>query len=260
MRVWRVLYTMQQRRVSGSALVMTNGLAPSRRPAVRGDVLPVFASALTEDVVESLPSAASIVATRRVRTDGPRLLYVGRIVEEKGLIEAVDAVRILRQRFEGVRFDIVGNDDGPFADLLRKHISGLSDAVCLRGHIPVGPRLMEVYQDSDAFVLPSYHEGGVPYVLIEALACAVPVVATRVGGIPAALEDGRRALLVDRSPVAIADAIERILLDPDLAERLAIEGSAWAREHTLERSCSKVVSHLSDLVDRRNRHESAGAA
>ena len=84
---------------------------------------------------------------------------------------------------------------------------------------------------ADVFVLPSLSEGS-PNALLEAMACGLPIVATRVGGVPEIAVDGETALLVPpEDPVALARAIDRLLRDRPLAARL---GSA-ARAAVLTR-------------------------
>ncbi len=85
----------------------------------------------------------------------------------------------------------------------------------------------DLLADSDVFVMPSSSEG-CPHALLEAMACGVPVVATRVGGIPEIVEDGRSGLLVPpNDPVALRDGLRSVLADDDL--RVALSAAARCR-------------------------------
>jgi glycosyltransferase involved in cell wall biosynthesis len=84
---------------------------------------------------------------------------------------------------------------------------------------------------ADAFILPSHSEG-LPTVLFESLYSATPSIFTRVGGIADVVEDGQHALLIEPgSTDAICTAIERLMQDGDLCERLSQQGHALIRDH-----------------------------
>ncbi|HVQ35978.1 MAG TPA: glycosyltransferase family 4 protein, partial [Pyrinomonadaceae bacterium] len=127
--------------------------------------------------------------------------------------------RYLRENHskQGATLVIVG--EGPELESLTTAAaaSNLSDCVIFAGQVKdVAP----FYAAADVLVLPSHSEGS-PYVLLEAMAARVPVVATAVGGVPEMVEDAESALLVPASdPSAMAAAIERVLTDPELARRL----------------------------------------
>lgn len=123
---------------------------------------------------------------------------------------------------------------------------GLADRIHWGGHVKFGPDMFELYRSADVFVLPSLSEGA-PRVLIEARANGLPVVATRVGGIPSAVRDGVDGLLVPpRDPDAIAAAIERLIVDGDLRRTLIRNGYETARSGTIERLVDVAWAALTD--------------
>jgi len=142
--------------------------------------------------------------------DPPHVLYVGRLSEEKG-------VRELAAATEGLPRVVVG--DGPLRPLL-------PDAV---GFVP-RPELVASYQRAALVVCPSRREGyGV--VAREAMAHGRPVVATAVGGLAEAVDDGVTGLVVPpRDPAALRAAIERLLGDVELRRRLGAAAGERARE------------------------------
>jgi glycosyltransferase involved in cell wall biosynthesis len=144
---------------------------------------------------------------------GPfRILSVGRLSVEKGLDDLLDACALLEVRHE---LTIAG--DGP----LREHLRSRAGAnVVFRGALPRN-QLGAVYAAHDVFCIPSRSE---PFglVVLEALACGVPVIGTSVGGIPHMVTDGMNGLLVaPGQPVALAAGLARLAGDEKLRSSLA---------------------------------------
>lgn len=156
----------------------------------------------------------------------PTFACVASLREYKGHGVLLDALGLLRARGTFVRAVLVG--DGELRRPLEARIAreGLGDRVELRGALP-HEAIPEVLATSTAMVLPSVtsRDGqmeGIPVALMEAMAAGVPVVATRLSGIPELVHDGRTGLLVpERDPEALAAALERLAADPALGARLA---------------------------------------
>jgi glycosyltransferase involved in cell wall biosynthesis len=107
--------------------------------------------------------------------------------------------------------------------------------------VPHGEGLAAFYRAADVFVLPSVSEG-TPKVLLEAMANALPVVATDVGGVSTIVEDGANGLLVPpKSPSDLASAVRRVVGDGDLRRRIIAGGLTAARQHTLEGETARMV-------------------
>ncbi len=170
-------------------------------------------------------------AHREGRTPG-LIVAVGRMVEKKGFESLVDALRILRTTNDRARLVIVG--DGERRAALEARAAGLGDAVEFTGAQP-SEVVARWLQQAAVVAVPSVTDArdeteGLPMVLLEAMATASPVVATRHAGIPEAVEDGTSGLLVgERQPQALAEAIGRLLTDHELAARLG----GGARERVL---------------------------
>jgi len=148
----------------------------------------------------------------------PTLLFVGRLMAEKGVCDLLDAFVKVRSQVD-CRLIIVG--DGPLAnELCRRAVHlGVSDSVVFTGYL-AEPELNEVYMRADVFVLPTYSEG-FPTVLLEAMSFGLPIVTTSVGGAPDYLTEGENVLYVPpRQPKALAEALDRLLHDETLREEL----------------------------------------
>jgi D-inositol-3-phosphate glycosyltransferase len=163
---------------------------------------------------------------------GPMVLYVGRIAPIKGLETLLEAVAVLRAGGVPVRLIVVGGEtdepaDGHEAELRRLVARrGLGEAVSFVGAQPQ-ERLRAYYVASDVTVLPSHYES-FGMVALEAMACGTPVIASRVGGLPAVVLDGVTGFLVpDDDAPALAARMAAVLGDPDLRWRLGREGVRW---------------------------------
>jgi glycosyltransferase involved in cell wall biosynthesis len=142
------------------------------------------------------------------------VLNVARLTEPKGHFVLLDAVARLRGEGLAVRVDIVG--DGPVRRRLqeRAHELGIADVVDLPGAVGQD-RIRSYYERADVFCAPSFAEG-VPVVLMEAMAMGLPVVATRVMGVPELVDDGVHGKLVAPGrPDLLADAIRSLAAAPE---------------------------------------------
>lgn len=152
-----------------------------------------------------------------VAVDETLVVTVANLREGKGYLYLLDAARQVLDAGATVRFAAAGQ--GPQEAMLRaRHEElALGDDFQLLGYVPDAARLIA---GADLFVLASVHEG-LPLAIMEALALGVPVVATRVGGVPELVDAGTSGLLVEpRDPQALADAI-RAAADPLTRGRLA---------------------------------------
>jgi glycosyltransferase involved in cell wall biosynthesis len=175
------------------------------------------------------------------------ILCVGRLTPAKGQRVLVDASARLAAAGHAFRLVIVGA--GPDEAQLRDAVSsyGLEDRVEFTGALNQ-QQVLDWYARADAFVLPSFAEG-IPVVLMEAMACGIPCVTTRITGIPELIRDGLDGLLVTASDAnELTTALERLMGDEDLRERLARDGRERVREHyNLERN----VGRLGQLFEAR---------
>lgn len=240
------LYRRRQREVSDGVLVLVNSPHLVDRFPGRDDVGVVIESTLMEGSLVAEP--------RRLRpglgsTRSARLLMAGRIIPEKGLWEAAEAVLLLAERGIDAVLDIVGwqAPTDPVEQAFRRYVKklGIEERVRYLGYVPAGEDLAEVYRSSDVFVLPSRSRAeGFPRTVLEAMGAGIPVVTTPVGGVPHWVRHKEEAILVEPSPSAVADGIEALLKDADLHDRVARGGWEFARNCTLEKGSEDLARRL----------------
>ena len=178
------------------------------------------------------------------------ILAVGRLVEKKGFDYLLRACSILRRKGFNFNCRIIGERGEQYPILLEQIKGlGLEDFVNLEGP-KTHQHLLTAYQQSSMFVLPCrlVEDGdrdGIPNVLVEAMACGLPVISTEVSGIPELIESGKNGLLVkpdDSESLSIA--MERLLTSSMLATRL----SSHARRTVCERfDSAKTIRQLQIL-------------
>lgn len=187
------------------------------------------------------------VATHRVRDldDGSvALLSVGRLEPEKAPQLLLEMMALLEDRHGPERFSLTVVGTGVVEEQLWKEARRLRSRVIFVGYVPHGEALFRLYRESDVLVHTALTEG-VPQVLIEGQVVGIPIVATDVGGVRAAVAGGRAALLVSpRDPQALADGVQTIVGDPELREQLVAEGLDNAGALTIERQVDEMVTFL----------------
>jgi glycosyltransferase involved in cell wall biosynthesis len=173
----------------------------------------------------SAEEAQALKVRHGIKADERVVLAIGRLSSEKAHIDLLAAFRHLLVINPELKAKLIIVGDGPERKRLEAAAAsdGMAERVIFAGQInDVKP----YYAAADALALPSHSEGS-PYVLLEAMAASVAIVATRVGGVPEMVEDEESALLVPaRNPQAMAEAISRVLTDKELARRLTLNANA----------------------------------
>ncbi len=194
----------------------------------KADVVTAVSKAAAEYYTEKLgrevlhiPNAIdlSIVPREGRRFGDKQITFVGRLSREKGVDVLIRAVDKLRSDC-GIRCTLVIVGDGPE----RSNLESIAPKETrFLGFLP-REEALKVVRGSDVFVLPSRYEG-LSTSLLEAMACGIPVVATRVGGNSELIVDGENGFLVEPDdPEDLADKISLILSDENLARRLGSAG------------------------------------
>jgi glycosyltransferase involved in cell wall biosynthesis len=167
-------------------------------------------------------------------SDPPLIVAIGRLIVKKGFANLIRACALLVERGRLFRCEIFG--EGPLENQLLGQIeeSGLKELIQLPGPKPQH-QLRERLAAANVFVLPSVPEaeGGMdnlPTVIMEAMATGLPVVSTRIGGIPEMVIDNETGFLVrPDDPVLLADAIEKVINDRSLGQKLGQAGHGRAQ-------------------------------
>jgi glycosyltransferase involved in cell wall biosynthesis len=162
--------------------------------------------------------------------DPPRVLYVGLLTPRKGVLDLLAASRLLRERGVAHELWLLGGtpDEGPAAEAEVR--AELDASVRLLG--TRAPQEMPAeFAAADVFCLPSWWEA-MPLSVLEGMASGLPVVATDVGDVRTAVEDGHNGLLVrPRAPEELTAALAALLKDPELRRRMGANGRRAAEEH-----------------------------
>src|SRR5215475_7702957 len=198
-------------------------------------------------------------APRSVNNPVPRIVSVGRLVALKGFDDLIDACAELARREIDFVCDIIG--DGPLRETLQAKIErlDLSSRVNFLGSLSQGA-VFEKLQAADIFALASTTDAQgatdvFPTVILEAMASARPVVATRLAGIPELVVDGETGMLVSPGDsTALTQALERLLRDPDLRLHFGHAGHARIEQHF---RIEKTVVPLMEMFERSCSHRAA---
>jgi glycosyltransferase involved in cell wall biosynthesis len=180
------------------------------------------------------------------------VLIVGHLSEVKGYPEFFRAAAQVARRLDNVAFLALGEET--VSPGYREHLGQLVRDLNIADRVHfLGWRadVADVLRAADVMVLPSRAEG-LPLAILEAMACGKPVVATRINGVPEAVVDGRTGLLVEAGDEAgIADAVLRLLDQPDLARQMGREGRRVVEQQFALDRFVRQVEHLYGEVQAR---------
>ncbi len=175
------------------------------------------------------------------------ILYVGRIVLEKGIDTIIRVARVLMDRNVNFVIKIVGggSDLHEMKELLKE--LGVSKNVFFEGEVKNND-IVEFYQDADLFLFPSRRIEGHPMTISEAMLCGLPIVTSRNGGLKELIEDGQSGYYIDeKNPIEIAEKIIEMDSDRPMLKKL----SENARNHALKNYSSKaMVEQYNFLIEK----------
>jgi len=176
----------------------------------------------------------------------PAVLYVGQLVERKGVWDLVRAFEQVQQQIPEARLVMVG--DGPLAQNLADYCQSKSLRAALPGFVQERG-LAAYYAEARVFALATHGDIG-PFVLLEALACGLPVVVSDAAGhVPDAIEDGRNGFIFPAGDhTALAARLIQVLSDEALQARLAAAASASSQKFTVESTTRAFLQALGPPV------------
>lgn len=182
-----------------------------------------------------------------------KLIYVGRLDKNKGVIDAVKAISIIKKKNPNIdiSFTVIGSGNHDTLSELKSYIckNKLQDTVLLKGAIEFGPELFHFYKNCNLFILPSYSEG-IPKVLFEAMSFRLPIVTTDVGGIPTILNHNQSALFVTPGNInGFADSILKMYHSPNLREIILSNTDELIKEYSYEQLQAKLIRIIEKRVN-----------
>jgi hypothetical protein len=220
---------LMQASAGGRNVMLATGGAASPPSAHNAANRWIFSTSLTDDEL-----AACARPRRAPRSGTGRLIIACRQDALKGTGIVIESLPILRQRIPRISLDVVG--DGPnlseFKALARR--LGVSDRVTCHGKVN-HHEVIRLMQGADIFAYPTRASEGFPKVVLEALACGLPVVTTRVSVLPQLLRIGCGRLIDEAAPAALASGVEACLSDAAAYERMSRRAHETARQYSLER-------------------------
>jgi D-inositol-3-phosphate glycosyltransferase len=189
------------------------------------------------------------------------LLFVGRIEPLKGIDNLIEAIAILRRQGVYVSLSVIGGDpdqvvvshDGAetkrsvefnMSEMKRlqemRARYGMEDLVAFLGRRSQDT-LPYYYSAAEAVVVPSHYES-FGMVALEAMACGTPVVASQVGGLAYLVQDGETGYTVPADdPQALADALNRLLKDPEMRARMGLKAAEFAKEYAWSKIAARII-------------------
>jgi len=180
------------------------------------------------------------------KADIINILFISRIIKEKGVYEAVSAFEILKQKYDNIRFFIAGdgNELNNIKEFVKsKNISGIQ----FTGYIS-GRNKIDLLTKSHLLFFPSYYNEGMPIAVLEAMAFGMPVITRKVAGLNDFFEHGKMGYFTESlMPKNFADFIEKILLSRELLEKMAVYNYDYAQKRFL---ASKVVKRIEDIYEK----------
>jgi glycosyltransferase involved in cell wall biosynthesis len=248
--LWRAYTEFEERNLqwmANHALTFANGRALAQKHSRAGR--PVIETTTTTIGDRDIANRRDTCARAPVRA-----LTVSRIDPRKGLRVLPQVVRLLVDAGIDVTLDIVGpavgrpGEDERAAIVDDATVRGVGDRVSLAGAVPLD-RLLPMYAGYDLFVLPTLPGEGIPRVLLEAMSAGLPVVTTRVAGIPSLVTHEANGLLVERPDAAlVAAAMARVVRDRALRQGLIARGYDTARTFTLETQAARMMADVSSRL------------
>lgn len=223
-RFWR---WMMERFAGGRNIMLATGGAPDPPSQHNPNVRWIFSTSLTEKDLNEYKRLND-----EFPSDTPRLIIIGRQERGKGTDLLIQSLPLIVKDYPRATLDVVGQG-GALSEL--RHLvarMGLQERVKFHGEVD-HKRVMTLLRQADLFCFPTSSEG-FPKVVLEALACGLPVVSTRVSVLPQ-LITGCGVLVENNSPTEIADAVRACLSDAAKYRSMSRKALETARNYSLER-------------------------
>ena len=183
-------------------------------------------------------------------TDIVKLLYVSNLDKSKGVLDLIEALKILKGKNKKFQLNIIGSSSSNLSiETLNEIVneSGLSELVNILGPV-YGEKKYSYFIDSDVFIFPSYYANeAFPLVILEAMQCSLPVISTLHGGIPDIVDNGITGFLIHKNDVVTLEKkIEYLLDDSELRKRM---GEAGRKKFINKYSLDIFDQNMKNVID-----------
>lgn len=183
------------------------------------------------------------------KNENKYILYTGRLGYRKGLFDLIKCGKYVCKKYPDVTFILTGK--GPLLGKLQEKVKelGLNEKFIFTGYVDKN-KLIQLYQNATIYVLPSHYEG-LPTVLLEAMSCSLPVVATAISGNLEVISSGKNGILTPpKSPEKMADAVSMLLDDDKMRKELGKNARDTVEEqYTWDIISEKILRCYRSLID-----------
>lgn len=224
-RFWR---WFMERYAGGRNVMFATGGDTNPPSKANPDIEWIFSTTLDQQEIET-----HSFRTRISPQLPPRLIIVCRQDVEKGTGHILRAMPLLVEKYPGISLDVVGDGIGLNSFKVVASSLNLENQVVFHGRVNHA-QVMELLSKADIFVYPTSASEGFPKVVLEAMACGLPIVTTPVSVLPNLLKQGGGVILEKVDPSCVAEHVDLMLSDPERYARLSIQASNTAKEYTLE--------------------------
>lgn len=203
---------------------------------------------IPEDRVFSVLNGIEVIESNGIKRTDPQVVtvgIVGQVAEWKGHDDLVEALRILKDRKVFPRCIIFGEGDPRYIAMLKQRVTryGVDEQVSWAGYVQ---NKKNIFGKIDICVVPSQSQESFSTVACEAASLGIPVIATRRGGFPEIIQEGKTGYLVDQgSPQQIAKKLEHIIKEPDLRQRMGQAAKFYALQNLTQ---SRMVQEMETLL------------
>lgn len=197
-----------------------------------------FSHMVEKDKIIVVPNAIRIPEFIQKEYGQHKLLFMGRLCREKGIVELFEAVSKLRERYSDIHLYLGGIWED---EVLKAEAEKNADYITWMGWLS-GEEKENCFRECDIFVLPSYFEGQ-PVALLEAMAFSCGIVASKTGGIPQMIVEGKTGVLVaPKNADSLKEGLEKVLSDSEFCRRMGKQAREKVeKEFSIENSMEKLL-------------------
>lgn len=229
----------------GLGVLSTEEQQDFQRAGISRNRLFVIKNVVEEAKVEKQPGFRQTIG---VESEEPLLLFIGRFIAAKGLIDVIRAAGLLRDN--GEKFSLLCIGDGPSRRDAENEVKklALEDRVRFFGYIPEA-ETAAFYANADLLVFPTHHYEGFPMVIFNAAAAGLPIVTTRIRAAADYLEEPENCLWVEpKNPQMLAEKIETVLRSPELRASMSQNNKLLAAEFSVSKVTTEYVAVFEQLL------------